>query len=96
VNVLSWDNGGFLLSYKRLEQGRFRLPAIHEGALGVQLDATQFAMLLDGIDLSHVRRPKKWSPQETEGARQARADLSCVHRPKPIADSGRTRSVIPT
>jgi transposase len=75
VKVLTWDNGGFVISYKRLEQGRFRLPTFQDDALGAQLDATQLAMLLDGIDLSHVRRPKKWSPQEKVGDRQAPESL---------------------
>lgn len=75
VKILSWDSGGFVLYYKRLEQGRFRLPTFHEQSLGAQLDATQLTMLLDGIDLSHVRRPKKWSPTETEGDRQKPGSL---------------------
>ena len=52
---LSWDNGGFVVLYKRLEQGRFKLPAFHDDALGAQLDSTQLAMLLDGIDLNAKR-----------------------------------------
>lgn len=62
TKVLTWDNGGFVLFYKRLEQGRFRLPTFHEGALGARLQSSQLAMLLDGIDLSRVRRPKQWVP----------------------------------
>lgn len=62
VKILSWDAGGFVLTYKRLEQGRFRLPPSQQDALGVQLDATQLSMLLDGIDVTHVRRPSKWAP----------------------------------
>ncbi len=80
VKVLTWDNGGFIVFYKRLEQGRFRLPQFHEGALGAQLDATQLTMLLDGIDLSHVRRPKKWAPEVVEGARQAPENLISTGR----------------
>jgi transposase len=62
AKVLTWDNGGFVLYYKRLEQGRFRLPDFHENALGARLQSSQLAMLLDGIDLSRVRRPKQWVP----------------------------------
>jgi transposase len=62
VKVLTWEPGGFTLYYKRLEQGRFKLPPIPEGALGVSLDATQLALLLDGMDLARVQRPAKWAP----------------------------------
>jgi transposase len=51
-----------VLSYKRLERGRFRLPRIREGATSITLDATQLGMLLDGIDVEHVRRAKHWTP----------------------------------
>ena len=75
VKILSWEHGGFVVTYKRLEQGRFRLPEFHEGALGAQIDSTQLAMLLDGIDVSRVRRPKKWAPLDVEGSRQMPRNL---------------------
>ncbi len=62
VKILTWDRGGFVLYYKRLEQGRFRLPQITADAAEVEIDATALAMLLDGIDLERVRRPRAWSP----------------------------------
>lgn len=62
VKILAWDRNGFVLYYKRLSQGRFRLPRIPEGATRVEIDATALAMLLDGIDLKHVRRPVPWAP----------------------------------
>ncbi|HET7549229.1 MAG TPA: IS66 family insertion sequence element accessory protein TnpB [Usitatibacter sp.] len=69
VKVLTWDAGGFALYYKRLERGRFRVPRVPEGALGVSLDSTQLALLLDGIDVKQVQRPPKWTPP-VEGDRQ--------------------------
>jgi transposase len=80
AKILTWDQGGFVLYYKRLEQGRFRLPAFQDDALGAQLDATQLSMLLDGIDLSHVRRPKKWTPSTAQGDRQVPLDLISTTR----------------
>lgn len=62
VKILVWDHGGFVLYYKRLERGRFQMPEIAPGAQEVLLDATQLAMLLDGIDLRRVKRPAKWEP----------------------------------
>lgn len=60
--ILFWDRGGFVLYYKRLERGRFRLPHIPEGATSVAMDGTELAMLLDGIDVGKVRRPRRWTP----------------------------------
>lgn len=62
VKILAWDRNGFVLYYKRLSQGRFRLPQIPTGADRVELDATTLTMLLDGIDVKHVRRPARWTP----------------------------------
>ncbi len=66
VKILTWDKGGFVLYYKRLERGQFRLPHLDPNAMAVEIDATQLSMLLDGIDYSRVRRPKPWMP-EREG-----------------------------
>lgn len=62
VKVLTWSRGGFVLLAKRLEEGRFRFPARGENARTISIDATDLAMLLDGIDIQKVRKPKVWSP----------------------------------
>lgn len=62
VKILFWDRGGFVVYYKRLERGRFRLPRVQADATSVSLDATQLGMLLDGIDVERVRRPVHWTP----------------------------------
>ena len=62
IKILVWDRSGFVLYYKRLEQGRFRMPAIPAGAATVDLDGAQLAMLLDGIDVKRVTTPKRWTP----------------------------------
>jgi transposase len=62
VKILTFSRGGFILYYKRLEQGRFRLPLLEADAQSVRLDATQLAMLLDGIDVAEVKRPAAWAP----------------------------------
>ncbi len=54
--------GGFLLMYKRLEKGRFRIPTIAPGTRTAMLDATELAMLLDGIDVTRVKRSALWEP----------------------------------
>jgi transposase len=62
VKILFWDRGGFLLYYKRLERGRFRLPRVTTTAKVMMLGAGELAMLLDGIDIQTVKQPKRWLP----------------------------------
>jgi transposase len=62
AKLLVWHRGGFLLAYKRLEKGRFRIPIVEAGKRTATLDGTELAMLLDGIDVSRVKRPKLWEP----------------------------------
>jgi transposase len=66
VKVLTFSRGGFILYYKRLEAGRFRRPPVEAQARTVALDATQLAMLLDGIDVAQVKRPAAWQPRPPE------------------------------
>lgn len=61
LKILYWDADGFALWYKRLEEGTFRLPRVACDAAGVELKASELAMLLDGIDLRSVRRGKRLS-----------------------------------
>jgi len=60
--ILFWDRDGFVLYYKRLERGRFRVPRVQAGQGSVTMDATELAMLLDGIDVVAVKRPARWTP----------------------------------
>ena len=62
----------FVLSYKRLERGRFQLPAIDSKRHHVEMEPAQLAMLLDGIDLN-ARRLARWQPK---GDRQRIQSLS--------------------
>jgi hypothetical protein len=41
-----WDEDGFVIIYKRLEQGAFHFPAAAAGQAGVTLRAAELAMLL--------------------------------------------------
>lgn len=63
AKILWWDIGGFVLYYKRLEMGKFRIPRVRPGQKSIQVDSAELAMLLDGIDYSRVRRPVPWQPK---------------------------------
>jgi transposase len=56
LKILYWDGDGFALWYKRLEEGTFRLPKPSVSSPGVELKASELAMLLEGIDLRSLKR----------------------------------------
>jgi transposase len=66
VKILFWDRNGFVLYLKRLERGRFQLPAVNEHTRHVDMEPAQLAMLLDGIDLN-ARRLTRWIPTSNKG-----------------------------
>lgn len=68
IKILTWDRGGFVLWYKRLERGRFRLPEVSLKDKVVQLESSELSMLVDGIDYSRVRKPPRWLPKLREAA----------------------------
>lgn len=61
LKILLWERDGFVLWYKRLEEGVFKLPRFDEGTKSVELRASELAMMLDGIDLRSIRRVKRFS-----------------------------------
>ena len=64
LKVLYWGGHGLCLWCQRLEAGRYHFPAVDaaSASAGIALTAGQFHMILDGIDLSRVRRFKRFSP----------------------------------
>jgi transposase len=61
LKILVWDRDGFLLWYKRLESGVFKLPRVQAGACSVELRASELAMVLDGIDVSKLKRVPRYT-----------------------------------
>lgn len=52
IKILYWEKNGFCLWYKRLEGGKFKLPAISEAKLA--LTAEQLQWLLSGLDIKKL------------------------------------------
>jgi transposase len=61
LKVLYWGGHGLCLWCQRLEAGRYHFPDAPQGAKAVELTAGAFQMVLDGIDLSRVRRFKRFA-----------------------------------
>ncbi len=66
VKILYWDRDGLAQWYKRLEKGRFQFPtdaktaSQKEPPRSCEIRADELAMLLGGIDLSQVKRRKRF------------------------------------
>ena len=58
LKILHWDGGGFWLYYRLLEAGTFE--ALTADGPCLEIDATQLAMLLDGVSLKEVKRRKRY------------------------------------
>jgi len=60
LKILFWERDGYALWYKRLEVGVFKLPRVEHGARSMELRASELAMILDGIDVSKLKRVPRY------------------------------------
>jgi transposase len=58
VKILYWDRDGYALWYKRLEEGVFRFP--RHDANSLEVSAMDLALILEGIDVTRVKRHKRF------------------------------------
>lgn len=70
VKLLWWDGDGLGIFMKRLESGTYQRPAVAMDAKHVLMDRTELGLLLSGIELSSVKRRKRY----VSGAAQASSD----------------------
>ena len=60
LKLLHWENGGFVLYYKRLEKGVFEFPKYDIEAGLIALSYTEMVMLLDGISIVNIKRNDRY------------------------------------
>ena len=73
IKLMHWDRDGLLIVYKRLERGTFQKPPCPPDADHVLMDATDLALLLSGIELTSVKRRRRY---EFDPATQASQEQS--------------------
>ena len=61
LKVLYWGGHGLCLWCQRLERGRYHFPRPQGQGDAIALTPGQFQMVLDGIDLSRLRRFKRFA-----------------------------------
>lgn len=60
LKILIWEEGGFWLFARRLEQGTFRWPGREEGISRIEMSNAQLGALLGGLDLAGSKQRKRW------------------------------------
>jgi transposase len=73
IKLLYWDRDGFAIWYKRIEAGTFCLPSFKKVGVSVELKASELAMLLAGIDLTSIKRRKRFVRPAPFASRQGQA-----------------------
>ena len=73
--ILTWNHGGFVLYYKRLEKGCFPTLAASRHESVATIDAGTLAMLLDGVDCKKVHRASFWEPKSAQRDRLVDPDV---------------------
>jgi transposase len=71
LKLLYWDEDGYAIWYKRLEEGTFAFPPADAarpkaGEHGLTIRPAELAMLLDGVDLANIKRRKRYQRPQTE------------------------------
>jgi transposase len=58
IKLLVWEEGGFVLYYKRLEAGTFALPQSGQGS--ITLSYSELCLLIEGVEVQVTRRRKRF------------------------------------
>ena len=61
IKLLVWDRTGFVVWYKRLEEGTFELPVFAEGKADTEIKWDRLVMILEGIQLGSVKERKRYA-----------------------------------
>jgi len=59
MKILLWEPSGFILYYKRLEAGTFKLPKAQDQS--VNLTYSELSLLLEGLEVEVKHRRKRYS-----------------------------------
>jgi transposase len=63
VRIVYWDRDGIAMWTKRLEKGRYRVPAAN-GSVMKSLEAAELSLILEGINLEEAKRRPRWQPKK--------------------------------
>jgi len=61
IKLLHWQPGGFVLYYKRLEEGTFQIPRYNIQAGNIKISYAQLVLLIDGISIKNLVKHRRFS-----------------------------------
>lgn len=68
IKILWWDGDGMAIFMKRLEAGTYQRPMLAADQVSLLMDRTQLDLLLAGIELTSVKRRKRYKPASNVAA----------------------------
>jgi transposase len=68
IKILWWDRDGLAIFSKRLELGSYEVPRHESNTQQLPLDATQLALLLNGVKLDSAQRRRRYVRPESTAA----------------------------
>ena len=60
VKLLRWEQGGFILYYKRLESGTFELPKFQNESVSCQMSWTTLMLMIQGISIEKSKQRRRY------------------------------------
>jgi transposase len=60
TKLLRWEPGGFVVFYKRLEQGTFELPKSEKPGLSQDIEYGQLAMIITGFSMKYAKKRRRF------------------------------------
>ena len=61
VKILVWDQTGFAIWHKRLEQGTFEIPKNEKSQTSLEISRQKLMLILEGISLKNIQTRKRFS-----------------------------------
>ncbi len=60
IKLLRWEQGGFILYYKRLEKGTFELPSFAADAVSCQMSWPGLMLMIEGITIEKSKQRRRY------------------------------------
>ncbi len=64
IKLLVWDQTGFAIWHKRLEQGTFEMPSVDPSSSSVEINRQKLMLILEGISLKNIQVRKRFSNEK--------------------------------